>query len=223
MVPFLANPEIAAVVTASMTPARGPVRERAAAALAESFLGGGSHYFRFTPGNLRFVRQFPADNIVVRKEDFLALDDDSVDPNTMCAALNERGRKVLYTPESVVVVPRPPLWRPHLGEIASAGRTRGAEIRAHGVHGFTAPSLLPLGLLAFIVLGWPLALLAGAPRDLWLAAWAVYLAAVLLYRRARGSSLPFDPRRRAVAVGVVAVHLTYAVAVIRGILRPSRV
>ena len=64
-VPFLANPEIAAVVTASMTPARGSVRERAAAALRESFLGGGSLYFRFTPGNLRFLRHFPAENVVV--------------------------------------------------------------------------------------------------------------------------------------------------------------
>jgi glycosyltransferase involved in cell wall biosynthesis len=222
MVPFLANPDIAAVVTASMTPARGPVRERAAAALAESFLGGGSHYFRFTPGNLRFVRQFPASNIVVRKEDFLALDADSVDEHKMCAALNEHGRKVLYTPESVVVVPRPPLWRPHLADIASAGRTRGAEIRAHGVRGFTAPSLLPLGLLAFVVLGWPLAFVPGTPRDLWLTVWAMYVAAVLLtgalaalrFRSIRVGALSL--------VGVVAVHLTYAVAVIRGILRPSR-
>lgn len=222
MVPFLANPEIAAVVTASMTPARGPVRERAAAALAESFLGGGSHYFRFTPGNLRFVRQFPADNVVVRKEDFLALDADSVHPNAMCAALNERGRKVLYTPESVVVVARPPLWRPHLSEIASAGRTRGAAIRRDGIHGITAPSLLPLGLLAFIVLGWPLALVAGAPRDLWLAAWAVYLAAVLL--TAGLAALRFRSVRvgALAAAGLVAVHVTFAVSVIAGVLQRRR-
>jgi glycosyltransferase involved in cell wall biosynthesis len=218
-VPFLANPEIAAVVTATMTPARGSARERAAAALRESFLGGGSLYFRFTPGNLRFVRHFPAENVVVRREDLLALAADLAHPNRLCAALTERGRKVLYTPETVVVVPRPPLFRPHLREIAAAGLARGEAIRRHGIRGTTAASLLPLALLVLIVAGWPLALAGEALRDLWLAAWAVYLAAVVLsgalaalrFRSIRVGALA--------AVGLVAVHVTYAIAVVRGLLR----
>jgi glycosyltransferase involved in cell wall biosynthesis len=218
-VPFLANPEIAAVVTASMTPARGSARERAAAALRESFLGGGSLYFRFTPGNLRFVRHFPADNVVVRRDDLLALDADLAHPNRLCAALTERGRKVLYTPETVVVVPRPPLFRPHLRDIAAAGLARGEAIRRHGIRGTTAASLLPLALLVLIVAGWPLALAGDALRDLWLAAWAVYLAAVVLsgalaalrFRSIRVGALA--------AVGLVAVHVTYAITVVRGVLR----
>ena len=123
-VPFLANPEIAAVVTASMTPARGSVRERAAAALRESFLGGGSLYFRFTPGNLRFLSHFPAENVVVRKADLLALDADLAHPNRLCAALTERGRKVLYTPETVVVVPQAAALPP------APARDRGRRARA---------------------------------------------------------------------------------------------
>ena len=46
-VPLLANPEIAAVVTPTMTPAKGSTRQRAAAAVSESLLGGGSTYFQF--------------------------------------------------------------------------------------------------------------------------------------------------------------------------------
>jgi glycosyltransferase involved in cell wall biosynthesis len=218
-VPFLANPEIAAVVTASMTPARGSARERAAAALRESFLGGGSLYFRFTPGNLRFVRHFPAENVVVRRDDLLALDADLARPNRLCAALTERGRKVLYTPETVVVVPRPLLFRPHLREIAAAGLARGEAIRRHGIRGTTAASLLPLALLVLIVAGWPLALAGEALRDLWLAAWAVYLAAVVLSGAL--AALRFRSLRVGVlaAVGLVSVHVTYAIAVVRGVLR----
>ena len=121
-VPFLANPEIAAVVTASMTPARGSVRERAAAALAESFLGGGSLYFRFTPGNLRFVRHFPAENVVVRKDDLLALDARSGSSEPALRRPHRARAQGLYTPETVVVVPRPPLFRPHLRQAFAYGR-----------------------------------------------------------------------------------------------------
>jgi hypothetical protein len=221
-VPFLGNPEIAAVVTASMMPARGSVRERAAAALRESFLGGGSLYFRFTPGNLRFVRQFPAENVVVRRDDLLALDADRAHPNRLCSALTERGRKVLYTPETVVVVPRPPLFRPHLREIVAAGLARGEAIRAHGIRGTTAASLLPLALLVLIVAGWPLAFAGEAPRGLWLGAWAVYLAAVVLSGAL--AALRFRSLWVGVlaAVGLVAVHVTYAIAVVRGVFRRSR-
>jgi len=221
-VPFLGNPEIAAVVTASVTPARGSPRERAAAALAESFLGGGSLYFRSTPGNLRFVKHFPAESVVVRREDLAALDAEAAHANRLCAALNARGRKVLYTPETVVAVSRPPLFRPHLRGIAAAGLARGDAMRRDGIRGTTVASLLPLALLALIVAGWPLAFADGAAGDLWLGAWAAYIAAVVV------SALLAALRFRSVRVGalalvgLVAVHVTYGLAVVLGALRRGR-
>jgi glycosyltransferase involved in cell wall biosynthesis len=220
---FLANPEIAAVVTASMTPAHGSLRERAAAAVAESHLGGGSHHFRFTPGNLRYVRQFPAANIVVRKDDLVGLDEGSLHPDRLCAALNERGRRVLYSPETVVVTPRAPLFRPHLELVAAAGRARGDEIQSHGLRGITAASLPPLALLTFVVSGWPLALAGGTWRLAWLLLWAAYTAAIMTVGTL--AALRFHSLRvgALAGIGTVAVHLTYAVGVVRGVLRPSRV
>src|SRR5262249_46291271 len=128
----------------------------------------------FTPGNLRFVRQFPAATVVVRREDLFALDQDSADPHRLCAALAERGRRVLYTPETVVVVAGPPLFRPHLRATAAAGAARGAAVRHHGLRGVTTASVFPVALLAFAVLGWLLLLGSGAERDLWVAIWALY-------------------------------------------------
>jgi glycosyltransferase involved in cell wall biosynthesis len=220
-IPFLANPEIAAIVTPSMIPASGSLRERAAAAVAESFLGGGSTYFRFTPGNLRFVSQFPATNVVVQKADLLALDRAALDPQRLCPALHERGRKVLYTPETVVVVPRPELFRPHLEQVAAAGRIRGEAIRRQGLRGFTLASLLPLGLLAFVAFGWPLAFAGEAAELVWVSLWATYGIAVL----AAGAlgALRFQSLRVGVLtlVGVVAVHVVYALGVVRATLQRS--
>jgi glycosyltransferase involved in cell wall biosynthesis len=220
-IPFLANEEIAAVVTASMTTAQGSLRERAVAAVAESRLGGGSHHFRFTPGNLRFVRQFPTASVVVRRDDLLALDDASLHPHRLCAALNDRGRKVLYTPETVVVTHRPPLFRPHLQQIAAAGRARGNAIRELGLRGITAASLPPVALLALLGLGWPLALVGGVWRMVWALLWAAYAVALL------GAGTLAALRFRSVRVGavsmvaIVAVHVTYAVALVRALVRPG--
>jgi glycosyltransferase involved in cell wall biosynthesis len=220
-VPFFANPAIAAVVTASMTSARGALRERAAAAVAESFLGGGSHYFRFTPGNLRFVRHFPGTNVIARKNDLLALDVESLHAHRLCAALHARGRTVLYTPETVVVVARPPLFRPHLRAISAAGLARGRAIRESWLRGVTLASLLPLALFLFIVAGWLLAFVGQAGRDLWLALWFTYAAALVVAGML--ATLRFQSIRvgALALVGVVAVHLTYAVATIRGVLRSN--
>jgi glycosyltransferase involved in cell wall biosynthesis len=219
---FLANPEIAAVVTASMTPVHGSLRERAAAAVAESHVGGGSHHFRFTPGNLRYVRHFPADSVVVRKDDLVGLDDESLHPNRLCAALHERGRKVLYTPETVVITPRPPLFRPHLELVAAAGRARGNEIRSHGLSGITAASLPPLALLGFVVFGWPLALAGGTWLLAWILLWWAYTMVVV--GSGTLAALRFHSLRvgALAAIGTVAAHLIYAFGVLRGLFSPSR-
>lgn len=216
-IPFFANSEIAAVVTANMTRGQGSLREEAATAVAESRLGGGSHYFRFTPGNLRFVRQFPATTALVRKRDLLLLDEASLDPHRLSTALNDRGRKVLYTPETVVVSSRPPLFRPHLKQIAAAGRARGETIRNVGLRGVTAASVPPVALLAFLVLGWPLALAGELLRVAWLLLWGAYAVAVLC--TALLAALRFQSLRVGLltSVGIVAVHLTYALTLVRGL------
>jgi glycosyltransferase involved in cell wall biosynthesis len=215
-VPFLANPEIAAVVTPSMTPSVGSLRERAAAAIQESRLGGGALYFRFTPGNLRFVDLYPGTNAVVRRRDLLELGEAGGNPHLLCRALADRGKKVLYTPESVVVEPRAPLFRPHLGFIDATGRARGREIRQHGLRGLSLSALPPVLLLAFAVLGWPLLFLGSPWPWLYVGVWAVYLAVVLTgailgalrFRSVRVGALA--------AAGSVAAHFSYAVAVLKG-------
>lgn len=218
-VPFLANPHIAAVVTPSVTPAQGSLKERAAAAIQESWLGGGSHYFQFTPGNLRFVRHYPGTNLVARRDYCLELPEEDLHPARICAALAARGRLVLYTPETVVVSPRAPLWRAHLAQVAALGRARGYEIRERGVSGFSVTALLPLGLLAFLAAGWSLAWLGGGWRLAWALGWAAYLGLVVVNSLLAG--LRFRSMRIALlaAAGSVAVHLTYAAALLVGIVR----
>jgi glycosyltransferase involved in cell wall biosynthesis len=220
-IPFLADPHIAAVVSPRIAPAQGPLRERAGAALQETFLGGGAHYFRFTPGNLRFVELFPGGNIIARRSYLQELRERELHPHLVCAALASRGRFVLYTPETVVVAPTPPLFRPYLRQIATLGRSRGNSIRERGLHGVSGGALPPLALLAFLLGGWVLVWLGGGWVIVWALAWAAYFALVVVNALLAG--LRFRSLRIAglTAVGSIAAHLTYAAGLVVGVVRRS--
>jgi glycosyltransferase involved in cell wall biosynthesis len=219
--PFLGRSGIAAVVVPTMSPAEGTARERAAGAIWESRLGGGSLHFRFTPGNLRFVRSFPADTVVVRRKDFLSLDPDEASEHRLAASLVAQGKRVVYTPDSVVVRRAPPLFRPHLAKAAQFGEGRGREVRERGPRTIRPLTLAPAALVVFAAVGWPLGLSRGAGRRVWLATWALYgsvivagsVSAGLRHRSARVSVFT--------AAGSVATHLTYGAAFLRGFLRSS--
>jgi glycosyltransferase involved in cell wall biosynthesis len=218
-VPFLAQPDIAAVVAPTMAPADGAARERAAAAVWESRLGGGSTHFRFTPGNLRFVEAFPAGTVVVRREDYLALAPEDVSEHRLTAALVEAGKRVVYTPDTVIVSRRqPPLFRPHLEQAAVFGRGRGREVREHGPAAVRPLTLAPLALLAFTAGGLPLALSNRKARTVWVGAWALYGAALL--GGAASAGLRYRSWRvgALTAVGSVATHFTFGGSFLAGLL-----
>lgn len=217
-VPFLARPDVAAVVTPSMAPLSGPARERAAAAVQESRIGGGSLHFRFTPGNLRLVRDYPADAIVFRRSAYLALGED-VPADEVAERLAAAGGRVVYTPETVVVSPVPPLFGSHLRRIAVYGRRRGRALRRRGLRALRLSTALVLALppLAFAA---PVVLGGGWPARAWIAAVVAY--ALVLAGSAAIASLRF----RSVRVGLLALvafpltHAAYAIGLVRGLVRP---
>jgi hypothetical protein len=221
-VPLLSGRDVAAVVVPTMNPVDGPDRELAAGAVWESRLGGGSLHFRFTPGNLRFVTMFPAQNVVVRRADYLALAAEEGSEHQLVRALTARGRRVVYTPDTVVVRREQPLFRPHLTRAAEFGRGRGRDVRLGGLRAVRPLTLAPLAFLTFTGASVPLALSGSAGRRLAAAGWGVYGAAIALgattaalrYRSARVGMLT--------AAGSVTTHLTYGAAFLVGFVRGTR-
>ena len=215
-VPFLERSDVHAVVMPSLAPLEGSVRTLAAAVVQESRLGGGSLYFRFTPGNIRRVSDFPARSLVIRRDVYVDLGDD-IPISGICAALAERGSPALYTPETVVVVAPAPLFRPHLRPFIGHGRVRGRALRRGGPGALRGSTLVGLGLVVFVAAGVPAALLGGAILDAWLIAGLAYVTAVAvsaLIGGARFRSL----RVGAVAfAGLVATHAAFSAALVRGL------
>jgi hypothetical protein len=219
-VPFLARSEIAAVVTPSVAPFTGGVRSRAAAAVRESRIGGGSQWFRFLPGNIRVVREFPGTNIAVRRADWIEAG--RPERSAVLGALEQLGRSVVYTPESVVVAAPPPLWRPHLASVRAAGRARGRAIRARGLTSLRVSSLVPLAFWLWILAGWPLLFLGADAARLWVAVIGLYAAALVT------AGLSAALRFRSLQVGLLstaalaATHVAHALGFVGGLVGLER-
>jgi dolichol-phosphate mannosyltransferase len=145
-VPYLVRKDVAAVVVPEVAPARASLRERAAAAVLESRLGGGSRRSRAFPGNVRETDDHPADNVVLRRDDYVAAASVGAAGEELVSWLAERGRRTIYAPDSVVTVAPPPLYRAHLRETYRHARARGsAALRTRGrsVSSATTLSLVP--------------------------------------------------------------------------------
>ena len=213
-VPFLARGTVGAVVTSKLAPAGGSLRARAAAAIRESRLGGGSLYFRFMPGNIRYVRDFPSASFVTRRETLLELSE-NVRTSDVPTALAAAGGFVVYTPEAVLVQPVEPLFGRHLRVTSAYGRARGAAFRAHGLRALRPATTLGLVVGAFLAVGWVLSFLGGA---IW--AWYVVLALYATALAAGGAATTLRFRSFQVGalsiVGMVLTHVVLGVEFVRG-------
>jgi glycosyltransferase involved in cell wall biosynthesis len=157
-VPFFVDPDIAAVVAPTLAPLRAPLRERVAAAILESRLGGGSRRSSFFPGNVRTLLDHPAESVVVRRADYLAALDAGVDDEQLVFWLAARGKRTIYTPDTSLAATPDPLVRPHLDGVLRHARARASaarKTRGRSLSAATALSLTPaLGaLLGLILLG----------------------------------------------------------------------
>ncbi len=217
--PFLQRQEIVAVVTSKVAPAIGSIRALAAAAVSESRVGTGSLYYRFAPGNIRFVNDFPATSMVVRRESYLALPR-RLPPEEVVRVLAETGR-VIYTPETVLVVPPAPLFRPHLARTFAYGRARGRAVRRRGPRALRWSTVLSLAPATYTAVGWLLLARGGLAAEAWVAGWIGY--AVVVGASAAIGALRFRSARvGALAVlGLVLTHFVFAAGFVAGVLGAS--
>ncbi len=218
-VPFLAREAVGAVVTSKVAPATGSLRSLGAAAVRESRVGGGSLYFRYLPGNIRYVSDFPTASFVVRRALLLELPP-QLEPERVPSALAERGDLVVYTPEAFLLEAPEPLFRPHLRGTFAYGRDRGSAFARRGFSVLRPSTMLAVPVGLFLVLGWLLLLVPGA-APIWEAATGLYVVLLVV------SGLVGSLRFRSVRVGLLVVagllltHAVYAVSFASGMVRRS--
>ena len=219
-VPYFSDRDVAAVVVPTMTPPSATLRARVAAAVLESRLGGGSRRSRYFPGNVRVVSDQPAETIVIRRNDLSTAHAAGVRSNELVAWLAGRDRRTVYTPDSSVSLPPPPVVRPHLAATFAHASVRGTVARASRGASLSIATALALAPAAVALCG-VLLIAAGSPpvRDVGFALVAAYAAAVLV------STALAALRFRSARVGLLAApvfvgtHATYVAGFVRGFVR----
>jgi dolichol-phosphate mannosyltransferase len=152
-VPFIARGDASAVVAPAVTPGSATLREKAAAAVLESRLGGASRRSRYFPGNVRVVADFPARSFVVRRSDLLAARSQGIEDEHLVEWLFEQGRRTIYTPDTSVAEPPSPLYAAHLADTLEHGRARGSAARRTRGRSLSNATLLSLAPVAVAILG----------------------------------------------------------------------
>jgi glycosyltransferase involved in cell wall biosynthesis len=228
-VPFFADANVAAVVAPTLAPLHGPLRERVAAAVLESRLGGGSRRSSFFPGNVRTVADVPAGSILVRRDAFLAAQDEDVEQDELVAWLSARGRRTIYTPDTSVAAAPAPLVRPHLRDVVRHARTRARAAARTSGRSLSAATALSLAPAVAAIVGAILLAASGTWHTAGVVLLLAYLAALAL------SGIHAAIRFRSLAVGlfeppaVVASQVAYVVGFVIGLrssfarTSPSRV
>jgi glycosyltransferase involved in cell wall biosynthesis len=196
-VPFFADADVAAVVSPTLAPLRAPLRERVAAAVLESRLGGGSRRSSFFPGNVRTVVDYPAENVVVRRSDYVDAHAAGIGSEELVVWLSGRNRRTIYTPDTSLAAPPPQLVRPHLEGVLRHARARGVAARnTHGRSLSPATALSVAPLLAAIV-GLLLLAAGGALETIGVVLVVAYVAALAF------SGIHAAVRFRSFAVGAL--------------------
>jgi GT2 family glycosyltransferase len=213
---LFADPNVQAVGGPGITPPESDWPERVGGAVYESPAGSAFLRYRFLPQRARRVNDYPAYNLLVRREALDAVGGWGTtfyggEDTVLCLRLAEKGWLVHYDPEVVVFHHRRPILRSHLRQVANVGRHRGYFVRVFPATSRRALYALPA--FAPIALGIGLLLLWRRPAaGLTLAATGYALVAAETLRR--------HPPSVALATPAVAAahHLAYGAAFLRGLL-----
>jgi glycosyltransferase involved in cell wall biosynthesis len=223
LLPYLANPLVAAVGGPVLPATSGGLRTVGAAAVYESRFAAGPVARRHVPGNLREALDQPLHNLVMRRDAALstgALADAAArgDDADVCRLLSARGT-VLFTPEAPVVAPMPVLVEPLLRTLHAHGRARG---RSLGTGRTTPLSVVAPTVLAVAVLLAPLyPVLPGWTRRSGQALGGLYLLG-LAYASAHAALRHRNARvGLTLAIAAPASHFAYGAGALRGILESA--
>jgi glycosyltransferase involved in cell wall biosynthesis len=217
-VPFLTKSEVAAVVVPTFAPLRADLRTRVAAAVLESRLGVGSRRAGYFPGNVRIVEDHPADSVVIRGADYSAALGASIDREEWVAWLASRGRATVYTPDTSVSAPPPPVIGPHMVGTLRHARARGRVARRTRGRSLSRATALSLAPGAAALLGCVLVFAAGDLHSVGLAlllGYAAVLAASGVHAAVRFHSLLVGILQ---PLAVVASQFAYAYGFVRGLM-----
>jgi cellulose synthase/poly-beta-1,6-N-acetylglucosamine synthase-like glycosyltransferase len=212
-VKYFDNPEVAAVGGPAVTPDNDSFMQKASGYVLSSIMGGGSYTYRYIPGEVREVDDYPTCNLLVRKSVMEKIGgfDNKFWPGEdtiLCLEITKKeGKKIIYAPDVLVYHHRRHLFRPHLKQIWSYAVHRGYFVKRFPETSlrlsYFLPSLFVIGLAA----GGVLSIFSGTVRLIYILVIALYVMAALASGFKTGNPL----MAVVVAAGIALTHIYYGI------------
>ncbi len=214
------HPRIAAVGGPGLTPKEDGVWEQYTGLVYGSYFCGGAARYRFTKGEMKFVDDYPAYNLLVRRSvlrvvggygnHFYGGED-----TFLCLKIIKKGYKIIYDPGAAVFHHRRALFVPYLKQIANIGKHRGYFARRYPETSLRVwyffPFFLTIGFFALLSLSLVNAVIGIIFLGLLCGVYA--LAFLSVYSRN-------NFKQAAIAsVGIIATHLVYGSYFLFGLTR----
>ena len=214
------EPSVAAVGGPGMTPPGDTLRRQISGWIYESPLVSGGYTYRYRPGRLRDVDDYPTSSLIIRKEDFERIGGFDTrywpgEDTILCLKLTEiHGKRIVYDPAVRVYHHRREIFAGHLRQIRSYALHRGFFARKFPATslkpGYFAPSLFTL----FFLFGWIAGFLWAPLFSVWLAVMALYGILTLLFSLRTANPAGIS----GVFFGTFLTHITYGIWFIAGLM-----
>lgn len=223
-IPYFEDKKIGAVGGPGITPIEDNFWQKAGGFTYESIFCSGGVRHRFYPGKKRFVKDWPAYNLLIRKKVLQEVKGwDSTfyggEDTKICLSIINIGYKIFYAPEVVVFHHRRTLFTKHLKQIKNVAIHRGYFVKT-----FPETSLSLFYFLSSILTGGFFIFLIASFFSYYIFILFIVLCSIFFTL----GSLSVIKRSGfllslLVAFGIIMTHLTYGIFFIYGLLKKNLV
>lgn len=210
--------KVSAVCGPGLTPPADSFSKKITGAILGNPLGSGPYYYRFIKGSPRFVDDYPAYNLIVRKYALLKIGGFATkfyggEDTTLCLKLINAGEKIYYHPDIVVYHHRRKFPFEYARQVGNVGLHRGYFVKKYPQTSFRfsyfAPTLFTLGLPVAVVAS----IWLGRWKELLLLCGAYYITLFLYGLRNNPLAISlFLP------IAIIINYLAYGTKFIKGLL-----
>ncbi|MFC1539288.1 glycosyltransferase [Candidatus Latescibacterota bacterium] len=151
---------VAAVGGPGMTPPEDNLRKKISGWIYESPLVSSKFTYRYTPGKMQDVEDYPTSSLIIRKSDFIDAGGFETgywpgEDTILCMKLtHELGKRIVYDPDVRVYHHRRDIFGPHLRQIKSYAYHRGFFARKFPKTSLKLSYFVPSIFTLFALIGW---------------------------------------------------------------------
>lgn len=213
------HPQIVAVGGPGVTPKEDGYWEQLTGLVYGSFFCGGHAQHRFVKKPAMFVVDYPAYNLIVRKDILQSVGGYGAhfyggEDTFLCLKLIKGGHRIIYDPEVFIYHHRRALFLPYLKQIANIGIHRGYFAKKFPETSlqinYFIPSVLAVGFLLGTIISF--FNLTVTYLYIFLLSFFIFISIVSVIKK---TSLK---NAFIVSIGIILTHLTYGIFFIKGLL-----